>query len=123
MSVKMYSDEMRFFWTRRWWYGKTVDFWANLVYACNTNQILILKPRSTRFTSTMSAGQDHVRRGKKILLLGLQKIFTEKQLTEEEYVSYKNMLENGKDKDTIFLAVTVMQMKKPKKFKKENEDF
>jgi len=71
----------------------------------------------------MSAGQDHVRRGKKILLLGLQKIFTEKQLTEEEYVSYKNMLENGKDKDTIFLAVTVMQMKKPKKFKKENEDF
>ncbi len=96
------QEMLRKFWTKYWTYNKTIDWWVD---ACSI--------------SGKNANGVHVSSGYLVKLdLALLKLVSEKQFTNEKADELSKML-RAKDRETIYLAISIIQVHKPKKFKRD----
>lgn len=85
---------MKLFWTKQWRYEKSPEEWVTLINDRRT-------------------GASHMR----LILLAVDKLILEKQVTKEHGDNLKKMIESS-DEESNLLAITIMASLKPKKFKK-----
>jgi hypothetical protein len=99
------KHKLRLFWTNEWSYGRSVEKWYEL---------------ATEHWFTNATDIDHlvhVNPSLNLLIWAIDKLYYEKQLTEEERQRMRGML-NSPDEENIYMALTIMAQLKPKKFKR-----
>jgi hypothetical protein len=98
------KQRLKMFWTTRWTY-QNLEKWR--VVLCGEDMAFSRRSQKRAFEKAYNI----------MITDALMKLIFEKRLTKDEGSSLLDML-NADDKESIFLALTIMQQKKPKIFLK-----
>lgn len=109
MSIKHSKEDLRNFWTKLWFYHKTPNDWVSKLNGDHFDD-------GRSFVSKTTSAKYH----KVILLMAIDKLVYDKQIAEKEADSLKKMIESS-DREDHYMAITIMALKKPKKFKNVQE--